>query len=47
MNVHNNTYQSFIDHIERYQFIAHRLGFLMEGYPENSLQLVQLILVKS
>lgn len=27
----------FLKNIEQYKFIAHRLGFLMEGYPENSL----------
>ena len=27
----------FLNNLTRYKFIAHRLGFLMEGYPENSL----------
>lgn len=28
--------ESFLHNIKRYKFIAHRLGFLMGGYPENS-----------
>jgi glycerophosphoryl diester phosphodiesterase len=27
----------FLKHLDRYSFIAHRLGFIMEGYPENSI----------
>ncbi len=27
----------FLEHLKDYRFIAHRLGFIMEGYPENSL----------
>lgn len=28
---------TFLKHVDKYKLIAHRLGFLMEGYPENSL----------
>lgn len=33
----------FLKNIDRYRFIAHRLGFLMEGYPENSFANVESI----
>lgn len=33
----SNDLRLFLEHLEKYRFIAHRLGFMMEGYPENSL----------
>jgi glycerophosphoryl diester phosphodiesterase len=35
---------SFLINKDRYKLIAHRLGFLMEGYPENSIENVVSIL---
>ena len=32
-----NSTSPFLKNIDKYKLIAHRLGFIMEGYPENSL----------
>lgn len=33
----NERIKDFYNYINNYKFIAHRLGFKMEGYPENSI----------